>query len=125
MRRRVRRKIWERFLRWPPPRSMSARCSILRATKPRPCLECCYKPEGELPRGAKCVAGKQSSEVDDFKRIADVRDVGLEAYRAFFVLVEIDAHRSILREVRIDAAEIKVEVVNHHLAVLRGILLRS
>jgi len=73
--------------------------------------------------GPSALPEKQSSEVDHFERVAQVRDIALKAYRAFFPLVEIDAHRSILREVRIDAAEIEVEVISHHLTVFRGILL--
>ena len=86
-------------------------------------LECRYQAKGVLPRRAEGVAGEQSSEVDHFKRVAEVRNIALKAYRAFFPLEDIDAQRSILREVRADAAEIKVEVINHHLAVFRGILL--
>jgi len=78
-----------------------------------------------LARGAEGVAGEQSSEVDDFECVAEVLGVGLESQRAFFVLVEICAHRNILREIRIDATEIEVEVINHHLTVFRRVLLRS
>ena len=37
--------------------------------------------------------------------------------------IKIDSHRGILREVWQDAVAIKIEVINHHLAVFRGILL--
>jgi hypothetical protein len=75
-------------------------------------LECRYQAKGVLPRLTNCVAREQSSEIDQFKCVTQVCDVGLEAYRAFFMLVEVDAHRSILREVRIDAVAIKIEVIN-------------
>ena len=42
---------------------------------------------------------------------------------SFSRCVEIGAHRSILREVRTDAVAIKIEVIDHHLTVFRGILL--
>ena len=88
-------------------------------------LEGRYQAEGVLARGAECVAGEQASEIDNFEGVAQVRNVTLKAYRAFFVLVEICAHRNILREIRIDATEIEVEVINHHLTIFRRVLLRS
>jgi hypothetical protein len=88
-------------------------------------LERGHQAEGVLARWAERVSGKQPTEVDDFERVAQVCDVALKADRAFFMVVEIDTDRSILREVRIDAAELEVEVIHHYLTVFRGILLRS
>ena len=62
--------------------------------------------------------------VDYFERIAQLRSVGPQARRTLFPLVEIGAHRSILREIRMDAVANEIEVINHYLTVLEGILLR-
>lgn len=75
--------------------------------------------------GAQGVAGEQASEVDYFQFVAQVLGVGLEAQRAFFVVVEIGACREILREVGADAVATKIQVIDHRLTVFRGVLLRS
>jgi hypothetical protein len=72
---------------------------------------------------AECVAGEQASEVDYFERITQVRSVGLQAHRTLFPLVKIGTHRSILREIRMDVVANEIEVINHYLPVLEGILL--
>jgi hypothetical protein len=43
-------------------------------------LERRYQAKGVLPCRADCVAGEQPSEVDYLECVAQVRDVGLEAY---------------------------------------------
>jgi hypothetical protein len=58
--------------------------------------------------------------VDYFERIAQVRSVGLQAHRTLFPLVEIGAHRRILREIRMDAVANEIEVINHYLTYWRA-----
>ena len=77
---------------------------LVASDEPLPLVERRYAAEGVLPCRTDCVAGEQSSEVDQFKCVAQVREVALKAYLAFFPLVGIDAHRSMLREMRTDAA---------------------
>src|SRR5271154_3587454 len=88
-------------------------------------LERRYKAKGILTCRANRVAGEQSSEVDEFERITDVRDIALKPHVEFFALVHISPHRKILREVRANAVAIEIEVIDHHLAVFCRILLGS
>ena len=74
---------------------------------------------------ANRVAGEQSSEVDEFERVAHVCDIALKPRGEFFTLEEIGSHRKVLREVRADAAAIEIEVIDHRLTVFCRILLRS
>jgi hypothetical protein len=76
-----------------------------------------------LARWSDGVAREESSEIDQLKHVTQVRHVALKAYRAFFVPVKIKTDRNTLREVRKDAAAIKIQVVDDHLTVFRGILL--
>ena len=66
---------------------------------------------------ANRVAREQSSEVDEFERIAHVCDIALKPRGEFFTLEKIGSHGKVLREVRIDAAAIEIEVIDHRLAV--------
>src|ERR1700677_1129777 len=72
-------------------------------------LECRYKAKGILTCRSNRVAREQSSEVDQFERVASVCHVGLKMHPEFFPLVEIGPERSVLGEVRADAitSEIK------------------
>src|SRR5271168_4773448 len=88
-------------------------------------LERRYKAKGILTCRTNRVAGEQSSEVDEFERIANVRDIGLKPHVEFFALVNIGSHRKILREVRADAVAIEIEVADYHFAVFCRILLGS
>ena len=87
----------------------------------QPTLKVGCETQHDAARRTDGVTGKESPEIDYFECVAQVLDVGLQVYRVFFVLVEIDAHRSIFREVRIDAAELKIEAINHRLTVFRGV----
>jgi len=71
------------------------------------------------------VTGEQTAEVDKFERVTHVRDIALKLHSAISPLVDIGLHRSILREVGIDAVTSEIEVIDHYLTVRRGILLRS
>ena len=95
------------------------RCSMNRSG-PRMSLQ----GERYIAARAECVAGEHS-EVDYFERITQVRSVGLQAHRTIFPPVEIDTHRSILREIRMDAVANEIDVTNHYLTVLEGILSRG
>jgi hypothetical protein len=109
--------------RWDEERHLEIRSLPLRSTSQL--LERREDAKGKLASRANRVAREQSSEVDDFERVSHVRDIALKPRGEFFTFEKIGSHRKVLREVRIDAAEIEIEMIDHRLTVFCRILLGS
>jgi hypothetical protein len=66
---------------------------------------------------ANRIPRKQPSKVDQLERIPHVRDISLKPRGEFLTLENVGSDGKVLREVRIDAAAIEIEVIDHRLAV--------
>ena len=89
------------------------------------CLKSREDAKGKLASRANRVAREQSSKVDKFERVANVRDIALKPRGEFFTLEEIGPHRKVLREVRADTVTVEIQVIDHHLAIFCCILFRG
>ena len=84
-----------------------------------------YKAKEIASWRSYCVAGKQTSEVNQVEPVVQVFAVGLQSHCKAFSLVEVGAHRSIERKQRPDAVAAKIEAIHNLLTVFLDILLRG
>lgn len=80
-------------------------------------LKACCEAEGEASRWADGVAGEQTTEVDDVQDVGEILSVDLKEHMQTVRLVNIRARRRIDLQGRVDTSAVKINPIQHLLAV--------